>query len=114
MKGKETLQKQIIKPQKNTVKDVLHELTADTNLADLTLSRLLDLHSPIRDKEKARKFGLDNWAELSDEGRKQWDWVFGVESRITRVKTTSRSMQRRIALTEDHHLGFYDETAGTL
>jgi len=97
-----------------TYKDLLHELTADTNLTDLTLSRLLDLNSPIRNKEKARKFGLDNWSELSDEGRKQWDWVFGVESRITRTKTTSRAMQRKIALAEDYHQGFYDETAGTL
>ena len=27
---------------------------------------------------------------------------------------TSIAMQRKIALAEDHHQGFYDETAGTL
>ena len=94
--------------------ETLHELTEDTKLTDLILSRLLDLKSPIRDKAKAKAYGLNNWAELSEKGRNQWDWVFGRESRLKCRKTTSRSMQRKIALAEDHHQGFYDETAGTL
>ena len=96
------------------MKETLHELTEETNLTDLMLSRLLDINSPIRDKAKAKTFGLNNWEELSEKGRGQWDWAFGRESRLKRIKTTSKSMQRKIALAEDHHQGFYDNTAGTL
>jgi hypothetical protein len=92
----------------------LKELQEGQSIDDLVFISLLDIKSPNHDKDRARSYGLENWAELSEESRRSWDWVFDKETRVKRVKVTPYSIRRKLAIAEDLHCGFDDETTGTL
>ena len=92
----------------------IKELKEGQSIDDLVFTSLLDVNSPNHNKEKARIYGLENWHELSESSRRNWDWVFDQATRVKRVEVTPYSIRRKLAIAEDLHCGFDDETAGTL
>jgi hypothetical protein len=49
---------------------------------DAVFFAAVDVTHECEDKVFARAYGLAHWAEMTEEARKAWDWVFGIETRV--------------------------------
>lgn len=90
------------------------ELTVLEAVINLRFMYLIEATSPSYDEDKAREYGLENWEHLFEINRRNWDWVFGKETRVKKFARTPRHIERKIAIAEDRHAGYEGPHAGTI
>lgn len=66
------------------------------SVADAVFFAALEETNECHDKAWAKAYGLTHWAELSENARGAWDWVFGREARLPRWATQDLSELNRI------------------
>lgn len=55
----------------------MEAIMSGTPIEDAVFMAAIDITHECYDKPWTREYGLNNWANLSTESRKAWDWVFG-------------------------------------
>jgi hypothetical protein len=68
---------------------------------DATFIAAVDIANEFCNKPWARAYGLAHWAELSDDSKRCWDYVFGRGSRLPGWMTRDLTRLNRIAECED-------------